>query len=242
VAERFKACLIEGCNNNAAKPGAGRGWCTKHYQRWQSNGDPLKSKINREQTGKACSVEDCERKSGYHGMCQMHFSRLKYRGSTSDEDLHPRYRRVMKWLENHVSYQGDECLKWPFHVGDQGRGTATWEGRQMSAPKVMCIMAHGLPPTDDHEAAHSCGKGHEGCISPKHLRWATRGENHADMVEHGTIRRGVLVNTNKLSVRQVREIRAMGKSKPPREIAAMFDISHSTVWEIQTRRSWAWLP
>lgn len=31
-------CSIEGCNNNHLA----RGWCTKHYSRWRTHGDPLK--------------------------------------------------------------------------------------------------------------------------------------------------------------------------------------------------------
>lgn len=242
MAERFKACLVDGCNGNAAKPGSGRGWCTKHYQRWQKHGDPLKSKINREQTGKPCTVDGCDKPSGYRGMCQMHFKRLQTRGSVSDDALHPKHKRRIKWLEAHKDYAGDGCLKWPFGVNETGRGVATINGVNATAPNIMCTLAHGPAPTPDHEAAHSCGKGHEGCVHPAHLRWATRAENRADMIVHGTIRRGELVNTNKLSVSQVRQIRAVEGSMHRKDTAKMFGVSYWTVWEIQTRRSWAWLP
>src|SRR5262245_57706262 len=32
-----KICSIEGCG----KPVVGRGWCSKHWQRWKTHGDPL---------------------------------------------------------------------------------------------------------------------------------------------------------------------------------------------------------
>ena len=35
----MKLCKIDGCGN---KSGPGRGWCNKHYKRWQIHGDPLK--------------------------------------------------------------------------------------------------------------------------------------------------------------------------------------------------------
>jgi len=35
-----KECSINGCNNKSV----GRGWCHKHYKRWQLNGDPEKVK------------------------------------------------------------------------------------------------------------------------------------------------------------------------------------------------------
>ncbi len=47
MAAKFKSCSIEGCNGNAAKPGAARGWCTKHYQRWQRSGNPQHVDIER---------------------------------------------------------------------------------------------------------------------------------------------------------------------------------------------------
>lgn len=34
----MKVCTIEGCG----KPHLGRGWCSKHYERWRKYGDPLK--------------------------------------------------------------------------------------------------------------------------------------------------------------------------------------------------------
>lgn len=40
VADGLKPCAIEACE----KPSRSRGWCTKHYQRWQNTGDPQGSK------------------------------------------------------------------------------------------------------------------------------------------------------------------------------------------------------
>lgn len=39
MAER--TCSIDGCDGEAGVPGAARGWCRKHYTRWQRYGDPL---------------------------------------------------------------------------------------------------------------------------------------------------------------------------------------------------------
>lgn len=241
MARVLTACLVDGCNGIAGAPGSGRGYCTKHYLRWRRHGDPSASKIDREQTGKPCKVEGCGKPSGYKGMCQAHYRRLQVRGDVSDEALHPRYRRIQKWMDAHVSYDGDDCLKWPFNVNNNGRGAATLNGAMMSAPRAMCLLAHGEPPTPEHETAHSCGKGHEGCINPKHLRWATSVENQADKIEHGTIVRGEAVNTAKLTEGDVREIRRIGGTMNRVTIAAMFGVSPYTIYEVQTRRSWAWL-
>ena len=34
-------CSIEGCEGTAGEPGSARGWCRRHYRRWQRHGDPL---------------------------------------------------------------------------------------------------------------------------------------------------------------------------------------------------------
>lgn len=33
-------CAVDGCDGVANEPGAARGWCSKHYQRWKKYGDP----------------------------------------------------------------------------------------------------------------------------------------------------------------------------------------------------------
>lgn len=229
-------CKIAGCGNVGKLT---RGWCQKHYQRWQSTGDPLKSKIDREQTGKPCRVQGCERGSGYKGFCELHYDRWKRTGDPLVASADPNHHKVEKWLREHAHHVGEECLRWPFNVCEHGRGTATLNGRQMSAPKVMCVLAHGEPPSPAHEAAHSCGKGHEGCINPNHLRWATRKENEADKLAHGTLRRGMAINTAKLNENDVRAIRASADGLTA--LSSRYGISATAVWNIRRRKSWTWL-
>ena len=75
----------------------------------------------------------------------------------------------MEWLRDHVSFEGDECLIWPFTRMSGYAGHITIDGHQQYACRVMCGLAHGPAPTPRHETAHSCGNGVEGCINPKHL-------------------------------------------------------------------------
>lgn len=37
-----RTCNIDGCEGRADVRGAARGWCRKHYARWQRHGDPLR--------------------------------------------------------------------------------------------------------------------------------------------------------------------------------------------------------
>ena len=234
-----RVCVVAGCANPIGVPGTARGMCGKHYQRWRASGDPLTSRIDREQTGKPCKVEGCGGKSGYLGMCQTHYRRAKVHGSA--DGFSPRHRKRFRWIEDHVSHQSDDCLIWPFSVGDHGRGTMTVDRRAMSAPRYMCMLAHGAPPAESMQTAHSCGNGHIGCMNPRHLRWATAAENESDKAMHGTVRRGQKVNTSKLTETDVREIRAIGRSIGLGELSARFGVSKQAIWAIRTRKNWGWL-
>lgn len=102
----------------------------------------------------------------------------------------------------------------------------------------MCILAHGEPHAENLEAAHYCGKGHEGCVNPKHLRWATASENQMDRVAHGTSNRGERQWMAKLTEEKVREIRLLARVMSARRVARMFGITHSHVQDIVAGRRW----
>lgn len=138
----------------------------------------------------------------------------KYRGEAID------------WLRAHASYQADNCLKWPFG-GDpnNGRGAAFYEGRQYPAHRLMCIMAHGEPPTPKHQARHSCGNGHMGCVNPKHLSWATNADNQRDRRKHGTHVSSTCGPSGILSLAERDQIIALKGQMTQRAIAAKFNVS-----------------
>lgn len=242
-------CACEGCG----KPAYVRGWCTTHYQRWQKWGDPLKggwprktlceidgcgrkafakglcSRHYREQqTTPHCSAEGCDRQSRVRGLCQMHYHRLQRHG----DPLHierlgnGEYR---KWLERHSTFDGEECLIWPYWRDKHGYGPA----------REMCRLAHGEPPTNEHQSAHSCGQGHQGCIHPRHLRWATRDENQQEMVAHGNSLQGQKNPHAKLTENAVLEIRASRERAVL--LADRYGVVRQTISDIRRRRSWAWL-
>lgn len=140
--------------------------------------------------------------------------------------------KTFLWIVERVGYDGDDCLIWPFNRV-RGYGTLAINGVDWRAPRLMCTLAHGEAPTSGHEAAHSCGRGHEGCMTPNHLSWKTRAENQRDRRAHGTTA-GVWRKTTrrKLTPAQVEEIRKIGRSKTYDELAAMFGVSPSRVREV----------
>jgi hypothetical protein len=128
---------------------------------------------------------------------------------------------AVAWLRAHAAHQGDECLTWPFSRIGKGYGSFGYLRKQLYAHRFMCELVHGPAPSPQHQAAHSCGKGHEGCVNPRHLSWKTNSENQLDRSAHGNRepkRRTIL------TVEQVTTIRALKGHKTQREIADMFGV------------------
>ncbi|MGN7750589.1 HNH endonuclease [Sinorhizobium sp. 22678] len=107
--------------------------------------------------------------------------------------------------------------------------------------RLVCKLVKGEPPTDRHEAAHSCGNGHLGCVNPNHLEWKTRSENQLDRVAHGTSLRGERHLQAKLTEREAREIWRLKGVKRQTEIAAEFGVTRYAIYCIHNQRSWAWI-
>lgn len=183
-----KICSIDGCD----KPAKGRGWCGAHWWRWRNNGDPLALQPKAVKP-EFCCVDGCQNPpTGKKGMCNAHYLRGYRHG-----DVTFRHRvangESFEWIKNHTSHDGFDCLIWPFARGTDGRGmmSSKYAGTPQ-AHRVMCILVHGDPPSDMHEAAHLCGKGGEGCVHPGHLIWATHKENGEHEAWHRANGRGKL--------------------------------------------------
>ena len=137
-----------------------------------------------------CTIDDCTRpilvKS--RGLCDAHYRRWQRWG----DPLAGRSTMVgdtWKVLVDALASDTDQCISWPFAHDGNGRPQISVNGHMRSTCRIICQIVHGPPPSSSrkYEAAHNCGKGHEGCINPRHLRWATSAGNQADRNIHGTI-------------------------------------------------------
>lgn len=188
---------------------------------------------------KICKIDGCQSPVKARGLCGSHHKRWLRHGDPLGGTT---YRgEVATWIERHTAYDGEECLMWPFSKDGYGYGTVNPRGGERKAHRLMCSIVHGPPPTPKHEAAHSCGNGHLGCVSPRHLRWATREENMADRLLHGGGNRGARHGMAKLSEDNVRAIRSMRGAASQLEIAKTFGISRTLVCLIHQRKRWQWL-
>lgn len=143
------------------------------------------------------------------------------------------------WIRDHVAHQDDDCLIWPFSRNPiNGYGHFGHERKHYLAHRFMCKLAHGEPPTPKHQAAHSCGKGRDGCINPRHLSWKTHSQNQLDRRLHGTKHNAWWGKKGKLKPQQVLAIRALKGQLTQAAIARDFMTTESNVRAIQNGKTW----
>lgn len=189
----------------------------------------------------SCAVDGCDKPIRSLGFCSAHYRRLWRHGSpTAGQTGKGAPKRFLRSL---VGTESADCIAWPYAIDKTGYGMVSHEGRMQTAARVVCIMVNGPPPTPRHEAAHNCGKGNEGCVNPRHLRWATHQENQADRLDHGTDNRGDKKRSfTKLDEEKVRTIRAMAVSGSSHgELSELYGVSKSNISAICVRRNWAWV-
>ncbi|MEO7387413.1 MAG: DNA (cytosine-5-)-methyltransferase [Gammaproteobacteria bacterium] len=185
-----------------------------------------------------CSIDGCGGKRHAGGFCTSHYSRFKRHGD-------PLAGRVNEgapsaFLDAHVTHAGNDCVIWPYARLASGYGSVQSEGKTARAHRVMCQLAHGVPADRSFDAAHSCGT--RLCINPRHLRWATRTENMADAITHGTTTRGEKHGAHRLTEDDVREIMArLADGETHESIALGFDVARTTVTDISKGKNWSWL-
>ncbi len=185
----MKTCAIPNCSGVVVA----RGWCARHYSRWQKHGDP--------------------------------------------EAGRTREGAVLEWLEEHADYSGEDCLKFPFATKSAGYGAVKFRGHIIGAHRAMCFIAHGDPASDDLMAAHSCGNGHEACVNPRHLRWATAKENADDKRLHRMQGKRQSLGKN-FDADAIRDIIASRGRVPQKELGRRYGISASMVCLIQKGKRW----
>lgn len=187
---------------------------------------------------RTCSI--CDKPHRSKGYCQPHYYRLGKHGDPLGGRTPP--GELLRFIhEVAVNHTGNECLTWPFSKIGKGYGKINVGGKSIIVSRYICELVNGPPPTPDHEAAHSCGKGHEACISPLHMSWKTKAENAADRLIHGTHTRGERNAQAKLTEAAAREILSLRGKETPRDLAQRFSVSLATVAQIHTGRNWAWL-
>lgn len=188
-----------------------------------------------------CSVPSCGKHVIARGLCSTHYWRWWKHGDPMKLLKRQQGDAARFVFEQALNHAGDDCLIWPFNRNCHGYAYVGIEGRKRIVSRMVCEIVHGEPASPDMEAAHTCGRGADGCVAPNHLRWATHIENEADKGVHGTKNIGGRNGGAKIAEAEVREILALAGSTSQKALASRYGISQQTVSKIVRREKWGWL-
>lgn len=139
-----------------------------------------------------------------------------------------------RWMQKHLGYDDAEfCLIWPFTRAQNGYPTAGAKNA-IRPHRLMCEQRNGPAPSPEHQAAHSCGNGHLGCVNPWHLNWKTVAENQCERYQQ----QGGPMPRYRLRPEQVDEIRSMKGRERTVDTAARFQCTEANIRQIQSGKTW----
>lgn len=180
---------------------------------------------------RTCSIETCDLKRFAGDYCRMHYYSWKTYGDPAVRKYAPR-GEPERFLRAALSHTSPECLIWPY-AKSHGYPVAVVDGESVRGTRWICTQRHGPAPTDEHEAAHNCGKGHLGCISPLHLRWDTHKGNCADRITHGTQARGDQCSWSKITEADADFIREAAGKINQHDLAERFGVTQAHISNLQ---------
>ncbi len=190
-------------------------------------------------TSKICRIDGCGKRAHARELCGKHYYRRRIHGTTDANWTEfgaplAHYRSVV------LAHVADECLIWPFSRNKAGYAAMHVEGGiKVLVSRYLCEDRRGPPPTAEHEAAHSCGRGKHGCVAQAHLDWKTSVENKADKRLHGTDPTGERNPAAKITRKIADEIRSLRGMMSQSKIGERFGISQQHVSDIMAQRLWA---
>lgn len=187
-----------------------------------------------------CSIPNCGKLHYAKDLCDPHYKRLLRHGNPLAGKT-DRGAAIRFYEDVVLVYLGDECLVWPFDRKRNGYAGMRHDGKSVLVSRRVCEEVNGPPPSPDHEAAHSCGGGHLGCVSKWHLSWKTSKENKADKLIHDTHDRGERNSQAKITEDMAIEIIALRGKESQSSIARRLGIVQQQVSRIQRGKRWAWL-
>lgn len=191
-------------------------------------------------TRSICKLEGCKKFVTGLGLCNAHYRMMRKHGDPLvKKGVTP--GTVRAWLVEHKTYDGDDCLQFPFARNRKGYGVVGIDGFRL-AHQWMCNEVNGPSSPQAPFSLHSCGNGGDGCVHPKHLYWGSGGQNYQDQLKHGVAARGDRHGKAILSEADIPVIRARRKNgESYKDIASTFGINKDTIRCVLNGRSWAWV-
>lgn len=154
-------------------------------------------------------------------------------------DSDDKKNRLLKRFEAKIN-KTDSCWIWQGGRLRDGYGAFTLEGKTISAHRMSYQIFKG-PIQGGLWVLHNCDN--PACVNPDHLRLGARIDNSKDMVSRGRSLIGEKANRSKLSYADVSKIkRLLSDGVKHRQIAGIYNVSHSVITDINTGKSWKHVP
>lgn len=170
-------CCIEGCDKPTHRGGK---MCSMHSERKRKHGDPALGSFKARGT---CTVDGCASQHFGRGYCVKHYKRWAKHGDPLGGSTD--WGAAKTFIQNAAQTASDECIIYPYYRNADGYGWMRYGNKNLGSHVVVATIAHGPKPSPKHEACHTCGNGHLGCVNPRHIYWGTRSDNIRDAYKHG---------------------------------------------------------
>jgi len=183
-------CSILDCLN----PQQARQMCSKHYQKWQRYGDPLKT-VRPRHSHKGCLVSGCELPRRNKGYCAKHVWRLNTTGSPyAPKRIYASdvlAREADFWSAVNTNVDKTLCWEWTRGTTTRGYGAYTYQayGRTYRTCHQIAYILHYKTPLDGKHVLHTCDNPR--CCNPHHLYLGTHKDNMKDKLLRGRTNKGM---------------------------------------------------
>ena len=140
-------------------------------------------------------------------------------------------REVVQWILDNAIPHENGCRLWHMATMPNGYGHLAYKGKMVYPHKLVCEHFHG-PAPKGHVAVLTCRQ--RNCVNPDHVLWVSR----SDACRIYRRPRKDLV----LSEEQARDAkRRMAAGESNGSIATAYGVHETTISNIRTGRSWAWV-
>ena len=148
---------------------------------------------------------------------------------------HPAEERFWRFV--HKPLDLNDCWTWTGYISKDGYGSFTPSKIPIRAHRFMYQLTHGVIPPG-MLICHTCDN--PICVNDAHLFLGSNSDNMKDAASKGRLdgKKGSDNPLAKLAEKQVLKIRSLKGTLTTRQIAKIFDISHSHVLNIQNRKAW----
>ena len=139
--------------------------------------------------------------------------------------------QMLSWLETQYDLNDNGCWVWRNYIQPDGYGKVLWNGKTHLPHRLYWLLSgRKIPEGLDMCHGPGCVRA---CFNPAHLQPGTRSKNVLDRHRDGTF------TNSKLTEEQVRAI--LTDVRGVCVIAEEYRVSHSTICDIKTGRTWSWV-